>query len=322
MAEQAVLVEDVHKSFGETRALDGVSLAVPAGSVLGLLGANGAGKTTLVRIMTTLLAADSGRVTVAGHDVAREPLAVRRAIGLSGQYASVDDRLSGRENLELAARLYHLGREESERRVDELIERLELGDVVDSPTRMYSGGMRRRLDLAASLVSKPEILFLDEPSTGLDPSSRARLWAEIEALGREGTTILLTTQYLEEADHLADSIAIIDSGRVIAEGTSSELKGAAGHWFVELVVVDNGRAQAAADAIVELAEADARIRIHHHSGRIRVPVGRERVHLDDVTARLDAAGIAIAELSLRQPTLDDVFMALTGSAPAEASEPG
>jgi len=318
MAEPAVLVEDVHKAFGPTRALDGVSLEVPRGSMLALLGPNGAGKTTLVRVIATLLTPDSGRVTVAGLDIESDRLAVRRLIGLSGQSASVDERLSGRENLALAARLYHLGRREGERRVGELIERFDMGDFADAPARSYSGGMRRRLDLAASLVSRPEILFLDEPSTGLDPVSRAQLWGEIEALGREGTTVLMTTQYLEEADRLADSIAIIDSGRVIAEGTSSELKGEAGHWFVELVAADRSQVHAAAETIVALVETESDPRIHEHSGRVRVAVGDGRVHLDDLTARLDADGIAIAELALRQPTLDDVFLALTGS----AAEPG
>ena len=315
MTEPAVLVEDVHKAFGSTRALDGVSLEVPRGSMLALLGPNGAGKTTLVRIIATLLTPDSGRVAVGGHDIARDRMAVRRLIGLSGQSASVDERLSGRENLRLAARLYHLDRPESERRVGELIKRFDLGAVADAPARSYSGGMRRRLDLAASLVSRPEILFLDEPSTGLDPVSRAQLWGEIEALGREGTTVLMTTQYLEEADRLADSIAIIDSGRVIAEGSASELKRAAGHWFIEVVTADRGQAHAAAAAIVAVVEAESEARIHEHSGRVSVPVGDGRVHLDDMTAHLDAAGIAIAELGLRQPTLDDVFIALTGSAP-------
>ena len=315
MSATAVLVEDVHKAYGPTRALDGVSLEVPRGSMLALLGPNGAGKTTLVRVIATLLTPDSGRVEVAGLDIERDRLAIRRMIGLSGQSASVDERLSGRENLRLAARLYHLGRAESERRVGELIERFDLADVADTPARSYSGGMRRRLDLAASLVSRPEILFLDEPSTGLDPVSRAQLWGEIEALGEEGTTVLMTTQYLEEADRLADAIAIIDRGRVIAEGTSSELKGAAGHWFVELVAADREQAHAAAAAIVSVVDAESSARVHEHSGRVSVPVGDSRVHLDDLMARLDAAGIAIAELALRQPTLDDVFMALTGSAP-------
>jgi ABC-2 type transport system ATP-binding protein len=316
----AVLAEDVQKRFGQVQALGGVSLQIPQGRLLALLGPNGAGKTTLVRILTTLMSPDAGRAEVAGFDVVRERREVRNVIGLTGQFASIDERLTGRENLALVARLYHLGRVESRRIVDGLLERFDLDAAADRPAYTYSGGMRRRLDLAASLVSKPKVLFLDEPSVGLDPSGRAQLWGVIEDLVEEGITVLLTTQYLEEADRLADTIAVIDTGQVIAQGTPSELKAAAGHWFIELVVADRDQTQAGADtiALIVSAEVDA-VRVHHHAGRVSVPVGEGAVPLDDVTRHLQAAGIAIAELALRQPTLDDVFVALTGGAPDPAA---
>ena len=310
----AVLVEDVRKSFGSVQALDGVNLEIPKGSLLAILGPNGAGKTTLVRVLTTLLSPDEGRAEVAGHDVVRDRHRVRSAIGLSGQYAAVDERLTGRENLELGAHLHHLDRDETRRTVDRLLERFGLDAAADRPARTYSGGMRRKLDLASALVTDPEVLFLDEPSVGLDPTSRAQLWTIIEDLVDGGMSVLLTTQYLEEADQLSDSIAVIDSGRVIAKGTASELKSAAGLWFVELIAADRDRVEEAADVMVAVLEADSDARIHHHAGRVRVPVGERGVRLDDVTRGLDTAGIAIAELALRQPTLDDVFLALTGSA--------
>ncbi len=316
----AVLVEDVRKRFGDVQALDGVSLEVPEGTLLALLGPNGAGKTTLVRVLTTLLDPDSGRAEVAGFDVVRDRRRVRPVIGISGQYASVDDRLTGRENLNLIARLYHLERADARRTVDGLLERFGLDAAADRPARTYSGGMRRRLDLAASLVSNPKVLFLDEPSTGLDPTARGLLWGVVEGLVEAGITVVLTTQYLEEADRLADTIVVIDNGRVIAKGTASELKAAAGHWFIELAVADHGQTRAAAVAIVAVVSAEAGARVHHHSGRVSVPVGEHDVSLDEVTRHLEAAGIAIAELALRQPTLDDVFAALTGKVPHEPDQ--
>jgi ABC-2 type transport system ATP-binding protein len=317
----AVLAEGVRKRFGRVQALDGVSLEVAEGSVLALLGPNGAGKTTLVRVLTTLLSPDEGRVEVGGFDVVRDRRQVRALIGLSGQFAAVDERLTARENLELVARLYHLSPDETRARVTELLERFGLVEPADRPSYTYSGGMRRRLDLAASLVANPRVLFLDEPSVGLDPTGRTQLWGVIEDLVEDGITVLVTTQYLEEADRLADEIAVIDSGRVIAQGTPNELKGAAGHWRIELVVADRKQTQAGADTIAMVIAADAgAARVHHHSGRISVPVGEGAVPLDDLTRHLDEAGIAIAELALRQPTLDDVFVALTGGTPEPADQ--
>jgi ABC-2 type transport system ATP-binding protein len=320
-ARPAVLAEGVSKRFGHVQALDGVSLEVPEGSVLALLGPNGAGKTTLVRILTTLLGPDEGRVEIGGLDTVRDRRQVRTMIGLSGQFAAVDDRLTARENLELVARLYHLSPDETRARVTELLERFDLVGPADRPSYTYSGGMRRRLDLAASMVSSPKVLFLDEPSVGLDPTGRIQLWSVIEDLVEDGITVLVTTQYLEEADRLADRIAVIDSGRVIAQGTPSELKGAAGHWFIEIIVADRDQTQAGADTIAMVISAEAGpARVHHHSGRIRVPVGEGAVPLDDLTRHLETAGIAIAELALRQPTLDDVFAVLTGAEPEQADE--
>jgi ABC-2 type transport system ATP-binding protein len=321
----AILVEGVRKRFGAVQALDGVSLQVPRGTLLALLGPNGSGKTTLVRILATLLAPDEGRVEVAGFDVLHDRRQVRSVIGLSGQYAAVDERLTARENLELVARLYHLDRSETRRAVDGLLERFSLGAAADRPAWTYSGGIRRRLDLASSLVASPQVVFLDEPSVGLDPTSRAQLWSVVEGLIEEGITVFLTTQYLEEADRLADTIAVIDTGRVIAQGTANELKRAAGHWQIELVVVDRDQAQAGADVIASVTSAaGGAARVQRHAGRCNVPVG-QAVSLDDVTRSLEAEGIAIAELALRQPTLDDVFIALTGSAvepPPHEPEPG
>ncbi|MCU0506454.1 MAG: ATP-binding cassette domain-containing protein [Chloroflexi bacterium] len=317
MPTPAVTAEGLEKRYGEVRALAGVDLTVDEGSLVGVLGPNGAGKTTAVRILATLLRPDAGRATVAGHDVMTEPDAVRAAIGLTGQYAAVDENLTGRENLELVGALLHLGRRAAKDRAGELLGAFALDDAGDRPARTYSGGMRRRLDLAASLVGRPAVLFLDEPTTGLDPASRIALWEVVEGLRRDGTTILLTTQYLEEADRLADRIAVIDGGRVIAEGTSTELKDRLGEDVVDLRIVDAARTPEAIGLLRELAAADPRV--DAATGRITLPVHHGAGILAEVVRRIDGAGLEVAELSLHRPSLDDVFLALTGRS-AEAAE--
>ena len=310
MSSPAVLAEGLEKSYGEVRALAGIDLEVAEGSLLGVLGPNGAGKTTAVRILSTLLLPDAGHASVAGHDVVKDPDAVRASIGLTGQYAAVDENLTGRENLELVGRLLHIGRKEARVRADELLAAFGLTEAGGRPARTYSGGMRRRLDLGASLVGRPSVLFLDEPTTGLDPASRIALWEVVEQLRRDGTTILLTTQYLEEADRLADRIAVIDGGRVIAEGTSSELKDRLGEDVVDLRVVDATRTGEAVDLLRDLAATAPRA--ENAAGRISLPVHHGAGILAEVVRRIDAAGIEVAELSLHRPSLDDVFLSLTG----------
>ena len=308
--EPAILVEGLHKSYGSIRALDGIDLSVPAGSVLGLLGPNGAGKTTAVRVLTTLLTPDAGTARVAGYDVVREPAKVRAVIGLAGQFAAVDETLTGRENLVLVGRLYHLGKAEAARRASDVLERFDLVAAADRRVGTYSGGMRRRLDLGASLVGRPQVLFLDEPTSGLDPRSRIGLWEIIGELVAAGTTLLLTTQYLEEADRLADTIAVIDNGRVIAQGTPDDLKARVGGEVVEVAVTPASEARAAVAALSAIASGEAHV--DPQAGRVSVPVAAGGSVVADAVRLLDAAGIAIADLSVRRPTLDDVFLTLTG----------
>jgi ABC-2 type transport system ATP-binding protein len=304
----AIRVEGLAKRFGDVHALAGIDLAVPAGAVVGLLGPNGAGKTTAVRILTTILHPDAGRAEVLGIDVTADPQGVREAIGLAGQYAAVDENLTGRENLRLVGRLTHLPRARIRPRADELLERFGLTDAADRPARTYSGGMRRRLDLAAALVHRPPVLFLDEPTTGLDPASRSDLWAVIEELVAEGTTLLLTTQYLEEADRLADRIAVIDHGRVIAEGTPATLKSDLGGTVVEITLPDPA---AALRASAELT-ARLHVTVSVEGSRLELTVDDAPGALVDVLRTLDAAGLTPAGLAVHEPSLDDVFLTLTG----------
>ncbi|GAA0326573.1 ATP-binding cassette domain-containing protein [Actinoallomurus spadix] len=303
----AIQAEGLVKRFGETVALDGVSLTARAGTVLGVLGPNGAGKTTAVRILATLLRPDEGRATVDGHDVVREAHQVRQLIGLTGQYASVDEMLTGTENLVMIGRLLGLSRPEAKARAAELLERFELWDARDRPAKTYSGGMRRRLDLAASLVGRPSVLFLDEPTTGLDPHARGGLWDTVRGLVDDGVTVLLTTQYLEEADQLADEIAVIDSGQVIAHGTPDELKTQVGGQVLQVRPVDDRDRETVA-GLVSVVVGDG---MQVEGDLVTAPVTDPAV-LPTIVRRLDDAGVLVAELSLRKSTLDEVFLALTG----------
>ena len=305
------------KKYGDVVALDGLDLTVPEGTVFGLLGPNGAGKTTAVRILTTLLKPDSGTATVDGIDVLRKPNAVRRVIGLTGQYAAADEYLTGRENLRMFGDLYHLPSAYVKERSQELLERFELADAADRSLRTYSGGMRRRLDLAASLIAKPRVLFLDEPTTGLDPRSRIGLWEVITDLVADGTTVLLTTQYLEEADQLAEEIVVIDHGRVIARGTSDVLKDQVGGDRLEVVVTDPAQLDAAAQTLGPVSQGE--VTIDREAAKVIAPVVGGSLTLVEGVRALDAANIGIADVVLRRPTLDDVFLTLTGHAAEESA---
>jgi ABC-2 type transport system ATP-binding protein len=316
----AIVVEGVVKRFGDTTALDGVDLAVPEGAVFGLLGPNGAGKTTIVRILTTLLLADAGRAEVVGLDVVRDAVLVRAAIGLTGQYAAIDEYLTGFENLEMFGRLYRLPRRKARAQARELLERFDLADAADRTAKTYSGGMRRRLDIAASLIARPRVLFLDEPTTGLDPRSRIGMWEFIAELAGEGTTILLTTQYLEEADRLADAMVVIDHGRVIARGTGDELKAQVGGQRLEFTVSRAEALPALAERLRPLAIDEPRV--DEATRRLTVPVSGGAEILEEALRRLDGDTADIFDVGLRRPDLDDVFLALTGhmaeEKPAEA----
>jgi ABC-2 type transport system ATP-binding protein len=313
---RAVRVEGVVKRFGSTTALAGVDLEVPEGTVFGLLGPNGAGKTTLVRVLATLLRPDAGQAELLGLDVVAEPSKVREQLALTGQFAAVDELLTGRENLEMFGRLFRLSRREARRRASELLERFELADAADRAAKTYSGGMRRRLDLASSMLTQPRVLFLDEPTTGLDPRSRNEIWAIVRDLRREGTTVLLTTQYLEEADQLADEIAVIDHGRVIAKGTGNELKDRVGGHILEVELTDAQQRGEAKAALLRIGcgqpEEDGR------PDRLTLPAPRESLVLvEEAAAELRRAGIDVSEIGLRGPTLDDVFLQLTGEPVSE-----
>jgi ABC-2 type transport system ATP-binding protein len=317
MEEPRIVADSIVRRFGDVTALDGVSLSVTGGTIYGLLGPNGAGKTTLIRVLTTLLKPDSGSGFVAGIDVVAHPNLARKSLGLAGQTAAVDEFLTGRENLEMVGSLYHLPSKQVKQRASDVLERINLTDAADRPVSTYSGGMRRRLDLAASLVGRPEVLFLDEPTTGLDPRSRLEMWGLINELVEEGATVMLTTQYLEEADRLADQIGVIDHGRLITEGTASELKAKLGGDVIDVAVSADDRDRTAAVLSVitgrDAAWSDA-------SFTYTIPATNGATTLTEVVRGLDEAGVVPDDLALHRPSLDDVFLSLTGH-PAEEQPP-
>ncbi|MCW2819261.1 MAG: daunorubicin/doxorubicin resistance transporter ATP-binding protein DrrA [Marmoricola sp.] len=315
----AVVAQGLTKSYGKVTALAGLDLRVPEGTVLGVLGPNGAGKTTAVKVLTTLVRPDAGTAQVAGIDVVRDPAAARRKIGVSGQYAAVDEYLTGFENLDMIGRLYHLGRKDSRQRARELLDQFDLADSGDRVAKGYSGGMRRRLDLAGALVARPPVLFLDEPTTGLDPRSRTSMWEVIRGLVSGGTSLLLTTQYLEEADLLADNIVVVDHGRVLAEGTADQLKAQVGGERVHVTLSDADQLGRAEELLAPLAVGPVGREPERRS--LLVPVSGGAAQLARALRLLDAEGIALDDVGLRRPTLDDVFLTLTGrSEPTDTQE--
>ena len=318
MTNHAIEATGLTKTYGKVRALRGIDLAVPAGSVLGVLGPNGAGKTTAVRILSTLIRPDAGRASVAGVDVVADPLEVRSRIGVAGQYAAVDEYLSGRENLEMIGRLYHLGGPAARRRATELLADFRLEDAADRPAKTYSGGMRRRLDLAGALVMRPAVVFLDEPTTGLDPRSRGDMWEVIRDLVGSGTTVLLTTQYLEEADYLADDIVVIDQGQIIAQGTADQLKAHVGGERLTVTVAEEERLDDAVAAVQPVGSGE--VDVDEHTRTLIVPVDTGTTALVDAVGRLGAVGITVQDIGIRRPTLDDAFLSLTGHRAEDETE--